>query len=221
MLEYKPALLEMVHSAIPFGLTLYGMGWDEMDEATIQAANRGVLPRYEIAQAYSSAVVVLASTIEAQRVEGMINNRIFEAMACGALVLSDHSEALEEISEDTILFYRDGKDVAKWLQWTQDNPEEALKMGERSRQLILSKHSWAHRAVQVMGLVADIESRKTVERRCCDRPNCPTMLWVVADRLKTHIDYSSVIVSHVYAGICRDYNITMFTEDEFVRSLNL
>lgn len=220
MIEYKPDLLEMVRSAAPYGLTLHGMGWDEVDDVHIQAANKGVLPRYEIAQAYSSAVVVLASTIEAQRVEGMINNRVFEAMACGAVVLSDYSEALEEISEGVILFYRDGKDVGKWLQWTQENPQRALEMGQRSRDLVLSKHSWAHRAVSILGLVAEVASRNTVKMRCCDRPNCPTMLWVVASGLEDHIDYNAILSSHVYAGICRDYNVTIFSEGEFIESLH-
>ena len=63
-----------------------------------------MLPRYDIANAYSSAHVVLASTIEAQRSVGMINNRVFEAMSCEALLLSDYSEALEDLGEGTMLF---------------------------------------------------------------------------------------------------------------------
>jgi glycosyltransferase involved in cell wall biosynthesis len=220
MLEYKPKLLEVVKAALPFGLRLYGMGWDEVDDAGIRAANGGVLPRYEIANAYSGARVVLASTIQAQREEGMINNRIFEAMSCGALVLSDHFEALDEVAEGSVLFYKSGEDVATQLQWAKDYPEQAAAMGHRARELILSKHTWAHRAVQVMGLVADINAKYVTEKRCCSRPNCPTMLWVVASGLESHIDYNGVLSSHVYAGLCRDYKISRMSEVDFIEDLH-
>ena len=55
----------------------------------------GPLPRKELAAAYASADVVLASTIESQREMGMINNRIFEALSCGAVVISEPSPEIK------------------------------------------------------------------------------------------------------------------------------
>ncbi len=221
MLEYKPALLEMITAALPFGLRLYGMGWDEMAEPEIQAAAGGVLPRYDIANAYSSAHVVLASTIEAQRRVGMVNNRVFEAMSCEALLLSDHSEALEELSEGSMLFYRNGNDVRSHMEWVTSNPHEARRMGQRAREVILRKHTWAHRTAQIASFVAELSSKKVAQSKCCSRPNCPTLAWVVADGLKEHEDYLSGLALHVYAEICKDYLISEIAEEDFIRGLNV
>jgi spore maturation protein CgeB len=54
----------------------------------------GPLPKDKISEAYSSAHVVIAYTMDSQRENGMINNRIFEALSCGAIVIS---EAFQEI----------------------------------------------------------------------------------------------------------------------------
>ena len=221
MLEYKPDLLEMITSALPFGLKLYGMGWDEMVEDTIRSASGGVLPRYDIANAYSSAHVVLASTIEAQRSVGMINNRIFEAMSCGSLLLSDHSEALEALAEGTMLFYKNGEDVHRHMKWILAHHSEASQMGEQARQLILRKHSWAHRSVQIMSFVAHLAGQRAIQKRCCSRPNCPTMVWVVANGLKYHSDYKSVLESHVFSEVCQDYKVKFMEEEAFVISIQM
>jgi hypothetical protein len=64
MLQYKPKLLKMLEGAVPHGLRLHGTGWDSVKE--ISSVWLGSLPRYELANAYSSAHVVLASAIESQ-----------------------------------------------------------------------------------------------------------------------------------------------------------
>jgi spore maturation protein CgeB len=57
--------------------------------------SQGPLPKDQIAEAYSSAQVVIAYTMDSQRDYGMINNRIFEALSCGAIVVSEAFPELE------------------------------------------------------------------------------------------------------------------------------
>jgi spore maturation protein CgeB len=42
---------------------------------------------------------VLASTIAAQSVHSMVNNRIFEALSCGAIVISVYSVELSQLGK--------------------------------------------------------------------------------------------------------------------------
>ena len=219
MLEYKPELLSAVEAALPFGLQLYGMGWDQMESADVRAAWRGVLPRGDIAKTYASNQVVLASTIESQRAQGMVNNRVFEAMSCGALVLSDYSPALEEMAQGTVLFANSSAEVKEHLQWAMANPAKARQLGQAARQLVLRRHTWSHRAVQILGLVGSIRSDSRAAAGCCLRPNCPKMLWVEGQTAATHSDYRNVVKSAIKGKFCQQYRLELMAEAEFAHRL--
>jgi hypothetical protein len=51
-----------------------------------------------------------------QRQLGMINNRVFEALACGAVLISDCFNAIEELLGEHVLCYRKPGDVSRYLQ---------------------------------------------------------------------------------------------------------
>ena len=74
-------------------LGIWGYGWTD---SPFRAWHRGVLPLGQIGTLYRSTPVCLALTNERQKKWGMINNRIFEALAAGAIVISDAHAALAE-----------------------------------------------------------------------------------------------------------------------------
>ena len=86
MLQVKPELRELLLQALPYRLRLHGSNWENVPE--FKEVSLGTLPQMELASAYSSAHTVLASTIQSQSIYGMVNNRIFEALSCGAVVIS-------------------------------------------------------------------------------------------------------------------------------------
>ena len=45
------------------------------------------------------------------------------------------------------------------------------------------------------------------------------MAWVVAEGLREHGDYTSVIGSHVYSEVCKDYHISKIAERNFIEGL--
>ena len=48
------------------------------------------IPNHELARYYSSAAIVLNDHWDDMRAEGFISNRLYDALACGAFVISDH-----------------------------------------------------------------------------------------------------------------------------------
>ena len=75
----------------------------EKDYVTLDG---GVLPKDDLARLYSSARFVLGVTMDAQREHGMINNRVFEALSCGATFVTEHFDALEQMFGGTMLYAR-------------------------------------------------------------------------------------------------------------------
>jgi spore maturation protein CgeB len=80
--------------------------------------------------------------------------RLFEASACGAAVLSDHWEGIEEFFTpgEEILLPRDARAVAEIVTGMSD--EERTCIGARARERVLSQHTSDHRAAQFEEIVA-------------------------------------------------------------------
>lgn len=84
--------------------------------------------------------------------------RLFEAAACGSAIISDPWRGLEEFFNpgDEILLARDGDTVADIL--TQMSRQEAIEMGRRARERVLTAHTAAHRAVEFERIVEMVYS---------------------------------------------------------------
>ena len=214
----KARMVASLTAALPFGLRIYGAGWGN-SSAELRAAWGGVLPRNELARVYSTARVVMAFTIDAQREQGMVNNRVFEALSCGATVLSDWSEELAALGEGHIDFADSPAEVSRQLGRLLGHEGQsgngALEVGGGARELILHKHTWAHRVVPLLGMYHQLRHNRHL-RACCSRPNCPALLWVASASLDlTDPDYGSVVSGRVRAEFCQQYRIEFISHEAF------
>jgi len=85
-------------------LAIYGGGWDGLiDPALVRGA---FVANDELRKVYSSARIVLADHWDDMRRHGFISNRIYDAVACGAFVISDDVPGLSERFGDRVATYR-------------------------------------------------------------------------------------------------------------------
>lgn len=79
--------------------------------------------------------------------------RLFEASACGAAILTDYWQGLQEFLQpgEEILLPADEHEVADILR--NFPHEDRMRIGRRARSRILSQHTAAHRASQFEGVV--------------------------------------------------------------------
>ena len=86
----------------------------------------------------------------------MINNRVFEALSCGATLIQDWFEALEtkvngrHRERDIVLFHRRPGDTAthlhRLLRSGQAGEAELLRRGDAGRDWVLAGETWHHRS---------------------------------------------------------------------------
>jgi glycosyltransferase involved in cell wall biosynthesis len=141
-------LERMLYEARDFGLTIYGHGWG--DHPVLRENWMGKLPSEDIARLYSSAKVVLGITEDRQRAAGMINNRVFEALACGACLISEYYPALEEVFGDTVLYSRRRGDTARHIESILEDGAYRRSLGRKGRELILMHHTYDHRVEEIL-----------------------------------------------------------------------
>lgn len=148
-LQKSPALLErMLYEARDYGLVIYGHGWDH--HPALQSCWRGKLPVGDIAKLYSSAKIVLGITEDRQRTAGMINNRVFEALSCGACFISEYHKALEEVFGDTVLYSRKKGDTSRHIEKLLGDASLRRAFGTKGRELILKHHTYDHRVEEML-----------------------------------------------------------------------
>eukprot|EP00936_MAST-01D_sp_MAST-1D-sp1_P001060 g1060.t1 len=175
----KANLSWMLSEAAPFGLAIYGTGWDTVPEFAPHW--HGVLPKDDLARLYSSARFVLGVTMDAQREHGMINNRVFEALSCGATFVTEHFDALEQMFGGTMLYVRRRGDVARIL----GQRIAVDKIAAAGRELIVEKHTYRHRVAQILRfdeLTRDRQrqrSSRESDSPLCQRSNCPRLAVMV------------------------------------------
>lgn len=99
--QFRP----VVRDAVTCGadLSVYGVGWEGLIPDHL---HRGVLlANPELPKAYASAGVVLNDHWPDMAAEGFLSNRLFDAVACGARVISDQAAGLDEVFGDVVQTY--------------------------------------------------------------------------------------------------------------------
>ena len=99
-------------------LAVWGQQWERFLPAGVVAGQH--LPNDAVRRAYSSAALVLNDHWDDMREQGIVSNRVFDALACGALVVSDHLPEIAERFGDAVVTLshargaaRDGRGAAR------------------------------------------------------------------------------------------------------------
>jgi glycosyltransferase involved in cell wall biosynthesis len=172
----RPATTQhYLEAAKKFDFAIWGSDWDRDYWAREYIANpqrndwyrfcRGPLPLNDIAALYSSAKVVLNFHEDSQRQWGMWNNRVFEALGCGALMICDECAGLREEFGNAIVFTSGGKETASLIAYYLEHPEERRRIGELGRQIVKDRYIYSRWARAVHEFYDRVVSEKRRQER--------------------------------------------------------
>jgi len=135
---------------------LYGRAWDEVPE--VAEDWRGFVGYDELPAVYRSAPVVLDDTAGPTIDHGFINSRVFDALAAGALVISNNPLGSEEIFDGLLPTYSTPAELRDLLDRFLSDDVARAELVERLRAIVLDHHTYPHRAAQFVELaVAEID----------------------------------------------------------------
>lgn len=82
-----------------------------------------------------------------QQMKGAVNQRVFDVPACGAFVLTDHREQMEDLFEpgSEMAFYRDPAEVPDLVRHYLGHPQERQRIAQAARRRVLAEHTYEHR----------------------------------------------------------------------------
>ena len=134
-------------------LAIFGRDWtpDLIDQRFVKGE---VVPNTELARYYGAADIVLNDHWDDMRIEGFISNRLYDALACGAFVISDSVHGIDAEFDGAVPTYRSRPDLEPLISRYLNDPEERRRLAVHGRAVVLERHTFDHR-VQALCDVAE------------------------------------------------------------------
>ncbi len=133
---------------------LWGEGWTLFVDPPVLRG--GHVPNHELPRLYRSADIVLNDHWDDMRTHGFVANRIFDALACGSLVVSDHLPEIPELFGDAVATYESPDELATILERYLEHPDERRERSANAADLVRRHHSFDVRAARFRDLVAPL-----------------------------------------------------------------
>ena len=155
----RPVVRDALAAGLP--LAVYGDLWSGLvPDEVIRARS---LPNESLAAAYRSAGVVLNDHHEAMRADGFVSNRLFDAVASGARVVTDPVDGLAELFGPAVQGYETPDDLRRLA--TLPDPDavfgdDATRRATAAR--VRSEHSFAARARRLVQVAHEARSAHTL-----------------------------------------------------------
>jgi spore maturation protein CgeB len=109
---FRPVVRDLLAAGVD--VAIYGDKWDRfLGPGKVRGR---FVPNERLAAAYASAGVVLNDHWDDMRTEGFYSNRLFDAAACGARIVSDHIDGLEDLFGGLARTFRDGPELVRLVR---------------------------------------------------------------------------------------------------------
>ena len=134
-----------------FNVSVYGDEWRKFIDKKYIKGN--VIKNCELRKYYSNAKIVLNDHWQNMREHGFISNRIFDATASGAFVLSDYMPEIEKIYGDSVATYKTKDEFIEKINFYLDHPEERIKLAQKARQITLKEFTSSTQADKLFEII--------------------------------------------------------------------
>lgn len=153
----RPLVRDAVAAGLP--LAIYGHGWDDSPAAPFVRATN--LPNLEVGEAYRRAGVVLNDHWDDMRVDGFLSNRLFDAAASGARVITDDVHGLDGLFGRSVQVARDVDDLRRLA--TSSDPDSIFGDDDERRAVahrVHAEHSFDARARTLLDTALELRQKR-------------------------------------------------------------
>ena len=133
--------------ASTYDVKVFGKGWDRVRGMSDLA--KGSLAYEDLPRGYSSADLVVDDAATHTKPFNAVNARVFDALACGTLVVSNCADGVRELFDEEFPVWHDSESLRRLVFELRRDPARAHGLAERYRAEVLGHHTYAHRAEQI------------------------------------------------------------------------
>jgi spore maturation protein CgeB len=145
--------------------TVHGVRYPARGVRSIEASGLrygGWLPNHRVPESFARhrVTVHVPRRPYVEALPGVPTIRVFEALACGIpLVSAPWDDAEHLFREQDFLRARNGREMTRLLEQVLADPEHAAALAAGGRETILARHTCAHRAGELIGILDEIGVR--------------------------------------------------------------
>ena len=148
-----------VQAAVAAGadVHVYGAGWEGLvDPAYVRGAG---IPNPQVGRHYGSASIVLNDHWDDMRRDGFLSNRLFDAVACGARVVSDDVPGIGEVFGDSVAVFRSPAEMRRLLElpFRRTFPVQGERVA--AARSVIEEHSFDRRAEVLLERAVELVRR--------------------------------------------------------------
>lgn len=147
--------LKCVRATFPFGPLIVGdTGWERLVPANVQWRKHSELSYYtQLPLFYPCSKINFNCT--SKQMKGAVNQRVFDVPACGAFLLTDYREQIEELFEPgkEVICYHSPEEAEDLIRYYLKKPVERQKIIDASRARVLAEHCYDHRLRYLISLM--------------------------------------------------------------------
>lgn len=151
--------LVLRHVREGYPLKIWGTGWEPWTEAQQRVVGKHV-ENEKLGLLYGSAKATLNDHWPDMVEYGYINNRIFDALACGLPIISDYLPELDEMFGGAILYYRESESLAPTFAELARNYLRYFDRVQAVSDHVAREHSFSARADELLSAVERCSQRR-------------------------------------------------------------
>lgn len=152
----------LVAAAEVCNFRIYGCGWGR--HPILRRYWGGILPPDDVPALYSSAKIVINFNATLQGRTGMCNNRLFEAIACGAHVVNDPIPWAQQTFGDLVSFSPGGDHLRQLVPSLLADRARLAENAIRAREIIAQRFTPGHavdRILEGYGLISHLSAHSS------------------------------------------------------------
>ncbi len=146
---YQPNRESLLAAVSDMGLAVWGPGWEKAQSPALKPCIRGTeaLGREAWLKAYAAADIVI--NIHSQGSAGL-NLRVWETLAAGACLISDYRADIDRFLQGLVGVFRSQDELRRLCQGLLTDESRRKQMAEAGRKQVLARHTFRHRAEQIL-----------------------------------------------------------------------
>jgi hypothetical protein len=138
-------IMEMLEpEKIPYKFKLYGKNWDKIDK--FKKYYEGFISYSNIPYVYASTKIVIDDANNATKKYGAVNSRVFDALACGTLVITNGKKGAEDTFNGKLPVFNSKMELNHLIEYYLTNEEERNRKLMELQKFVLQNHTYTNRA---------------------------------------------------------------------------
>ncbi|UTB33043.1 MAG: glycosyltransferase [Methanobacterium sp. ERen5] len=156
--DYREIIDLLDPDKLPYKFNLYGKNWELIPK--FKPYHRGFINYINIPKLYASTKIVIDDANSATKAYGSVNSRVYDALACGTLVLTNGKlGALEIFGEDLPVFETETQ-LNLLLNHYLEADDDRINLVEKLQKFVVENHTYFNRAEHLKKSLIEYIHRK-------------------------------------------------------------